>query len=597
VSIEALMGCSRRIRGQLVVCIGFVAALGLPGPVPPAAPGHDRPVQLLWPAVVPNDPGYSGTQASYLDAIGVPSAWDATTGSEAVVVAVLDSGIDAAHPDLAGRVIAGRNIVNGNDDTTDEVGHGTNMAGIIGAVANNGLGVAGVTWAAKIMPVKVSNPSGAAVDSNVAAGIVWAADHGAGVISISLSAAIEGRVLQEAVDYATRRDVVVVAAAGNGRSDTPEFPAACRGVVAVGATDAAGRRAQFSNHGPWVDVNAPGVGILTTEPNRTGFKSVSGTSPATALVAGVAVLLRARYPHAGQAEIADRLRRSAFGRGPVGTEGVDASGLVDAAAALELPARPARSGPATSGYLMIGNQGRVDAFGDVDHRGDAWGDLGGAAATHLEALGSGAGYWILDDRGHVLPFGTAGRYGEIADTQRTPGEKAVSLSAIPGDTGYWVFTDRGRVFPFGGARSYGDLSAVTLSRPIVAAAGTRTGQGYVMAADDGGVFAFGDARFAGSMGGRQLNAPIRSFAFDSDGAGYWMAATDGGVFAFDAPYRGSLGSTRLNAPITGMATCGDGYFLVSSDGGVFDFSSCPFAGSLADPPSPNPVVGLSPARG
>jgi len=593
------MDHSRRIRGHVAACIGLVVvALELPGAAPSPTTVHDRPpAPLLWPAVVPNDPDYSGTQASYLGAIGLPSAWDATTGSEASVVAVLDTGIDATHPDLAGRVLAGRNIVNGNDDTTDQDGHGTNMAGIIGAVANNGIGVAGVAWAAKIMPVKVSYPSGAAADGNVAAGIVWAADHGATVISISLSAAIDGRVLQKAVDYATTRDVVVVAAAGNSHSNVPEFPAACRGVVAVGATDTAGHRTPFSNHGRWVDVNAPGVGILTTGTNPTGFKSVSGTSAATALVAGVAVLLRTRYPQAGQAEIADRLRRSAFGRGPVGAEGVDASGLVDAAAALELPGRAPRSGPGTSGYLMIGDQGRVDAFGGVAHRGDAWGDLGGAEATHLEALGSGAGYWILDDRGHVLPFGAAGRYGEIADGQRAPGEKAVTLSAIPGGTGYWVFTDQGRVFPFGGAHSYGDLSGVRLSRPIVAAAGTRTGQGYVMAADDGGVFAFGDARFAGSMGGRHLNAPIRSIAFDRDGDGYWMAATDGGIFAFDAPYRGSLGSTRLNAPITGMAGCGDGYFLVSSDGGVFDFSSCPFAGSLADPPSPNPVVALSTPRG
>jgi hypothetical protein len=117
-----------------------------------------------------------------------------------------------------------------------------------------------------------------------------------------------------------------------------------------------------------------------------------------------------------------------------------------------------------------------------------------------------------------------------------------------------------------------------------------------MVSDDGGVFAFGDARFAGSMGGRHLNAPTRSIDFDGDGDGYWMAATDGGVFAFDAPYRGSFGSTRLNAPIAGLAACGDGYYLVASDGGVFDFSSCPFVGSLGGGPSPNPVVGLSAPR-
>jgi hypothetical protein len=583
-----------RLTRQSVAWIGLLAALVVPGAAPSAttAGDHSRP-SLLWPASVPNDPDYSTVQASYLSAIGVPSAWETTTGSETVVVAVLDSGVDASHPDLLGRVVTGRNVMESNSDTTDVRGHGTNMAGIVGAMTNNGLGVAGVAWAAKIMPVKVSYPSGAATDANVAAGIVWAVDHGADVISISLSAPIDDHVLQRAVDYATMHDVLVVAAAGNSRSGAPEFPAACRGVLAVGATDASGYRTRFTNYGPWVDVNAPGVNILTTKANSAGFTTVSGTSAATALVSGVAVLLRAAHPHLTQAEIADRLRRSAFGRGPVGAEGIDASGVVDAAAALRLPAEGSRSGPAASGYLIIGDQGKIDAFGDVAHRGDAWGDLGPARATHLETLGSGAGYWILDETGHVTSFGAARHYGEMAESQRAPGEKAVWLGAIPGGDGYWIFTDTGRVFPFGWARAYGDLSGVRLNRPIVAAAGTLSGRGYAMVSDDGGVFAFGDGRFAGSMGGRPLNAPVRSIDFDGDGDGYWMAATDGGVFAFDAPFRGSFGSTRLNAPIAGLAACGDGYYLVASDGGVFDFSSCPFVGSLGGGPSPNPVVGLS----
>jgi hypothetical protein len=587
---------ARRRHSIHLAVIGLVA-LVVPGTAPSATTVRHRPrTELLWPAAVPNDPDYSEAQASYLSTIGVPSAWDVTTGSESVTVAVLDSGIDALHPDLAGRVVAGRNIVKGNDDTSDQDGHGTKMAGIVGAVTNNALGVAGVAWAAKIMPVKVTNPSGTATDGNVAAGIVWAVDHAADVISISLSARVDNNVLQRGVDYATRRNVLVVAAAGNSGSDIPEFPAACRGVVAVGATDASGNRTRFSNYGPWVDVNASGMGIVTTTANTAGFTTGSGTSAATALVSGVAVLLRAAYPQANQADIADRLRRSALGRGPVGAEGVDASGVVDAAAALRLPARPARSGPTGAGYVMVGDRGKVDAFGDVANWGDAWGDLGRSRAIHVETLPSEDGYWILDENGRVFSFGSARDYGEVAASQRAPGEKAVALRAMPEGGGYWIFTDVGRVFARGWALHYGDLSGVHLNRPIVGAVGTPTGRGYLMVADDGGVFAFGDARFAGSMGGQRLNAPVRSISFDGDGDGYWMAATDGGVFAFDAPYRGSLGSARLNAPIAGMASCGDGYFLVSSDGGVFDFSDCPFVGSLADRPSPNPVVGLSARR-
>ncbi|MCA1842419.1 MAG: S8 family serine peptidase, partial [Actinobacteria bacterium] len=158
---------------------------------------HQSGQRLLRLANAPNDPDYSGSQAAYLNTIGVPSAWDMTTGSESVVVAVLDSGIDATHPDLAGRVVAGRNVVKSSNDTTDDLGHGTNMAGIIGAVTNNALGVAGVAWAAKVMPVKVTSPTGAATDADVASGIRWAVDHGADVISISLSAPVEDHVLQQ----------------------------------------------------------------------------------------------------------------------------------------------------------------------------------------------------------------------------------------------------------------------------------------------------------------------------------------------------------------------------------------------------------------
>ena len=585
---------TRLRRGGSILAALMVAVGGPVATVDSDRTRSQRPLLRL--ASVPNDPVYAGSQASYLNTIGVPSAWDETTGSEDVVVAVLDSGVDGLHPDLAGRVVPGRNIVAGNGDTTDQRGHGTNMAGIIGAVTNNALGIAGVAWAAKIMPVKVTKSSGAARDTDLAAGMIWAVDHGADVLSISLGARIDDNVLRTGVDYATAHDVLVVAAAGNSGSSAPEFPAASRGVVAVGATDSSGRRTPFSNYGGWVDVNAPGVDLVTTTANSPGFTKVAGTSAATALVAGVAVLLRAAHPAAGQAEIADRLRRSAFGRGPVGAEGIDASGVVDAGVALRLPDRPRRSGPASGGYLMVGSHGKVDAFGETTHLGDPWGDLGPARATHLEAVASGAGYWILNEDGHVAAFGGARNYGELAASQRAPGEKAVTLSARPDGAGYWIFTDAGRVFSFGWAQEYGDLSGVHLNRPIVAATGTPTGRGYLMVSEDGGVFAFGDARFAGSMGGQRLNAPIRSIAVDADGQGYWMAATDGGVFAFGAPYRGSLGSVRLNAPIVGMAACGNGYFLVSSDGGVFDFADCPFYGSLADGPSASPVAGLSTPR-
>ena len=574
-----------------LVAPGAAAGRAVPAePAPPSGP-------VRWLTSTPDDPDYGATQAEYLGLLELPAAWDITTGSDSVVVAVVDSGVDPTHPDLAGRLVPGTDIVNHDNDTADERGHGTRMAGIIAAATNNHLGIAGVAWAGKIMPVKVAGPTGAAMDRDVAAGIIWAADHGAKVISLSLGAPGEDAVLQRAVDYATARDVLLVAAAGNSGSSVPEYPAAARGVLAVGSTDATGRRAAFSNYGPWVDVNGPGIGIIATTVNPTGYTKISGTSATTALVAGVAALVRAAHPDESQAQVADRLRRSAVGRGAVAAEGVDASGVVDAAAALRLPARSASSGGGRGGYWMVSENGQIDPFGAAPYRGDGWGDLEETRAVALESVASGAGYWLLHESGNVTPFGGAPDLGGLTAGQRTSAEKAVALVGTPGGDGYWLFTDRGRVFPFGSVRSLGDLSTVHLNRPIVAAAGTPTGKGYVLVADDGGVFTFGDARFAGSMGGRSLNAPIRSLALDPDGSGYWLAATDGGIFAFDAPYRGSLGSTRLNAPVRAMAGCGDGYLLVSSDGGVFDFSDCPFAGSLAGQARSSPVAGLTVLKG
>ncbi len=267
------------VRVGRTAMIGLIVALVFPGAATAARPGRGpSPSPLRWLAALPNDPEYPASQAPYLRTMGVPSAWDVTTGSASVVVAVLDSGVDAAHPDLVGRVVAGRNVVAGNDDTADDLGHGTKMAGIIGAATNNALGVAGVAWAVKILPVKVTSPSGAATDADVAAGIFWAVDHGANLINLALGAPGVDNVLDKAVEYARAHDVLIVAAAGNSGSDVPEYPAANRGVVAVGATDASGRRTRFSNYGPWVDVNAPGVDILTTRANSLGFTEVSGTS-------------------------------------------------------------------------------------------------------------------------------------------------------------------------------------------------------------------------------------------------------------------------------------------------------------------------------
>ncbi|HEV7864470.1 MAG TPA: hypothetical protein VGR20_17305 [Acidimicrobiia bacterium] len=256
------------------------------------------------------------------------------------------------------------------------------------------------------------------------------------------------------------------------------------------------------------------------------------------------------------------------------------------------PPAPGGSGTShpTTGYWMLGADGKVYPFGEAK---TAAAGPAGIAAVDLEPTPSGQGYWILTADGKVTPSGDAPAVGNLDVTRLSTGEQVTSLSATPSGKGYWIFTNRGRVVAFGDAAFHGDVSALKLNGPVLDSVATPTGAGYYLVASDGGIFAFGDARFAGSMGGRHLNAPVQSLVPDSDGKGYWLVASDGGIFAFDAPFRGSMGATRLAKPVTGMVRYGDGYLMVGADGGVFNFSSSPFAGSLGGHPPAQPIVSVA----
>jgi sugar lactone lactonase YvrE len=249
-------------------------------------------------------------------------------------------------------------------------------------------------------------------------------------------------------------------------------------------------------------------------------------------------------------------------------------------------------GPHRSGYWMLGNDGRIYAFGDARALGDAGRDLpAGAKAVHLEPTPTADGYWIVDDDGDVFAYGDAVAVGGVTRDQLLPREKVTSLSATPSGKGYWLFTTKGRVFPFGDATFFGDLANLTLNGPVQSSVATPTGKGYYMVASDGGVFAFGDAAFRGSMGATKLNQPVESLVPTRDGLGYWLVASDGGIFSFgSAPFWGSMGATKLNKPVVGMVRYGNGYLMVAADGGIFDFSDRPFSGSLGDNPPAHPIV-------
>jgi subtilisin family serine protease len=225
--------------------------------------------------MVPNDPGYASQW--HLPKISAPQGWDISTGSSNIVIAVLDSGVDPNHPDLSTKLVPGYNYVSNNNDTHDVHGHGTAVAGIAAASTNSNIGIAGVAWQNKIMPLVVFDSTGYGTYSQWISGILYAADHGAKVINMSIGGSSYCSSLQNAVNYAWNKGIVLVACAMNTGSNTPYYPAALNNVIAVSATNYYDNFASFSNYGNWIAVSAPGDGIYTTT-NGGGYGSGVGTS-------------------------------------------------------------------------------------------------------------------------------------------------------------------------------------------------------------------------------------------------------------------------------------------------------------------------------
>ncbi len=239
-------------------------------------------------AVPPSDPLFPDQWA--LVAIGAPEAWAALPDDlPPVTVAVIDSGICANHPDLQGRILPGYDFVQDDADPQDTFGHGCSVAGIIFANIDDGIGMAGVAPNANVMALRVLNETGIGTYSDVAAALVWAADHGAQVANLSLGGSMPSTVLENAVNYAVNAGVTIVAAAGNGgNASAVLYPAAYEPVISVGAVDSSLNLAGFNSGGTTVDMLAPGVGVLTTNLDG-GHVLVSGTSFAAPHVSGAAI--------------------------------------------------------------------------------------------------------------------------------------------------------------------------------------------------------------------------------------------------------------------------------------------------------------------
>ena len=279
------------------------------------------------------DPEFNDLQHGYgQHLVQLSLAWTVTEGDPDITVAVLDTGLDLSHPEFAGRVVAGYDFVNEDENPTDDNGHGTHVAGIL-AMAIDGSGSAGMCPACSIMPLKVLNANSSGRWSAVARAILYATDHGARVVNLSLGSYNYSTTVADAIAYARDHEVLVVASAGNAASATPYYPAALEDVLAVVATDEQDERWRLSNYGPWVDVAAPGVAIYSTHV-RDGehtYALMTGTSMAAPFVSGLAALVMSAQPAVTVEDVIGLIFENADDLGPSGYDDYFGYGRINAA--------------------------------------------------------------------------------------------------------------------------------------------------------------------------------------------------------------------------------------------------------------------------
>ncbi|BCJ71661.1 hypothetical protein CS0771_12050 [Catellatospora sp. IY07-71] len=446
---------------------------------------------------VPNDYYYAQYQ-KYLATIRLPQAWDVQSAATGVTIAIVDTGVDGGHPDLAGKLVAGYNSVADNNQTADYDGHGTMVAGIAAANTGNTYGVAGAAYNGRIMPIMVFSGE-YAYDSDIAEGVIWAVDHGAKIVNMSLGGAGQTPVLHEAVKYAVGKGVLVVVAAGNTGDDSPHYPAMYPEVLTVGATDHAAALTDFSSWGDHVDLAAPGFDIISTHSRTTEYGPSfaygigAGTSYSSPLVAGVAALVRAKYPSLTPAQVIERLKSTARDAGPRGIDPYYGYGVVDAYRALggaattdfamkpaganepdDVPARATAVPLSAEEFQSITGSSAIE--GDVDwYRFEVKGRESRVALTltppaHdgrraqnfdpvlalydaelrlIQEVDSTQGVNAVEQLSQPLYPGTY--YVKVRNFNGAPDERAYTLRKSVGNAGYWDF-------PAFGEGAYGDVA-------------------------------------------------------------------------------------------------------------------------------------------
>lgn len=313
-----------------------------------AGPNH-----IVYATVFPNDEWFDLFQWSLYNLDGrhdihAPEAWNLSTGSTNTIIAIVDSGIESSHPDLADKVIAGYNAIDGTTDTEDDHMHGTFVAGIAAASTNNYEGMAGVDWQAKLMPVKVISASGEGEEIDAAEGIIWAVDHGAQIINLSFGTYLDVPALEAAVNEAWAAGSVVVCASGNDDLDdavSPHYPSYYPAAISVGATNEYDHRCTAadwglggSNYGDSLDVMAPGNWIFSTVPTWYSwlmpYDLGSGTSASAPFVSGLAGLVWAAHPEWSNQQVRDQIEQTCDDIGSTGWDRYTGWGRINAYRAL-----------------------------------------------------------------------------------------------------------------------------------------------------------------------------------------------------------------------------------------------------------------------
>jgi len=355
--------------------------------------------------ITPNDPNYS-TQWDHdnygqvtngiADAdMDTDEAWDFTTGSNGVIIAILDTGIDLDHPDYEDRVIPGYDFINNDTNASDDQGHGTSCAGIAGAEGNNNIGIAGICWECQLMPVKVLGSDGSGDDSGIAEAVTWATDSGAHVISMSLGGGMYVSYFDSAVDYATSNGTTVIAATGNDDFGSLSYPARYDNCVAIGAMSPCNERKDFSscdgenywgsNYGEGIDIVAPGVKIPATT-NGGGYTTqFNGTSSACPHAAGVAGLIYSVSPGVNAYDVRTIMQVQADDIGSIGYDLETGYGRLNANKSVRnLLNTPnlvvsdtelnfvVELESTQDQYFYIGNAGSVDLSFNLNNDGYSW---------------------------------------------------------------------------------------------------------------------------------------------------------------------------------------------------------------------------------